>query len=201
MDPLREAVYSGRERHSSARYSSLGYPQRCIRTREHLLIWNMRPERWPAGAPRKYGSGSYPPEAEVLARRLGPEHGGYHDIDACPTLDAMIGRSRDPVLGRYLRLATGLRPERELYRVAEDPGCLVNLAGREETARLEASLMERLEGYLRATGDPRVIDADGGDVFETYPRYSPLRWFPEPDWAREASRPLIRQDWLEERRP
>ncbi|MDP6447706.1 MAG: sulfatase, partial [Pirellulaceae bacterium] len=32
VDPRRDAVYSARERHSSSRYNSLSYPQRCIRT-------------------------------------------------------------------------------------------------------------------------------------------------------------------------
>jgi hypothetical protein len=30
-DPARDAVYASRERHSSARYDNLGYPQRCVR--------------------------------------------------------------------------------------------------------------------------------------------------------------------------
>ena len=199
-DPLRDAVYSGRERHSSSRFNSLGYPQRCIRTREYLYIRNLRPERWPAGAPRKYGSVSYAGAGEVAVGGLGPEHGGYHDIDPCPTLSYLVEHRNESDIRRFLDLAVARRPARELYRITEDPGCLVNLAGSADLAPVEEMLALRLEGYLRATGDPRLVDADRGEIFETYPRYSSLRWFPEPDWVLNGA-PLVRQDWLEERRP
>jgi N-sulfoglucosamine sulfohydrolase len=53
IDPEREAVYSGRERHSSSRWNNLTYPQRAVRTHQYLYIKNFKPERWPAGAPEK----------------------------------------------------------------------------------------------------------------------------------------------------
>ena len=49
IDPTRDATFSGRERHSSSRFNTLGYPQRVIRTSEFLYIRNFKPERWPAG--------------------------------------------------------------------------------------------------------------------------------------------------------
>ncbi|SMP75873.1 Sulfatase [Neorhodopirellula lusitana] len=52
VDPQRDAAFSGRERHSSSRFNTLGYPQRVIRTTEYLYIRNFKPERWPAGAPK-----------------------------------------------------------------------------------------------------------------------------------------------------
>jgi uncharacterized sulfatase len=51
------------------------------------------------------------------------------------------------------------------------------------------------------TGDARVTASDRGDIWETYPRYSRLRWFPEPDWAKESPDLVPHQDWLEKRRP
>ena len=48
----KKYVYMGRERHSSSRWQNLGYPQRAVRNPDYLLIWNLRPERWPAGAPQ-----------------------------------------------------------------------------------------------------------------------------------------------------
>ena len=62
-----------------------------------------------------------------------------------------------------------------------------------------AKLRERLRAFLEETGDPRVTGR--GQVWETYPRYSPLRWFPTPPWARESPEAVPHQDWLEERRP
>ena len=50
IDKSKKYVFAGRERHSSSRWNNLGYPQRAIRGTEYLLIWNIKPERWPAGA-------------------------------------------------------------------------------------------------------------------------------------------------------
>ena len=199
VDPTRDAVFSGRERHSSSRYNTLGYPQRCVRTHDYLYIWNLRPERWPAGAPRKYGAGNYGTATEVIDKLLGPEHGGYHDIDACPTMDFLIANRQNEEVGRFLDLAVAKRPETELYRITDDPGCLTNLAGRDAFAEVERNLQRRLRDYLRATNDSRVVDVAGGEIWETYPRFSPLRWFPEPEWVKEAS--VVPQEWLEARRP
>ncbi len=45
----------------------------------------------------------------------------------------------------------------------------------------------------RATGN--------GDVWETYPRYDKLRWFPKPQWAVEHPEMVPETPWLEKRRP
>ena len=67
VDPTRDAVFAARERHSSSRYRSLGYPQRAIRTHRFLYIRNVHSERWPAGTPQKYGRGGYPKPAAECA--------------------------------------------------------------------------------------------------------------------------------------
>ncbi len=201
VEPTRDAVFSGRERHSSARFNSLGYPQRCIRTFDFLYIHNFRPERWPAGAPQKYGSGGYADAQDVRARRLGPLHGGYHDIDACPTLAFLIKQRADAEIGKYFHLAVDRRPAEELYDIRRDPGCVENLAADPAHQAVKDKLAARLIDYLVATGDARVTADDTGDIWETYPRYSGLRWFPEPDWARDTPDRVPKQDWLEERRP
>ena len=192
IEPGRKAVFSGRERHSSSRFNSLGYPQRCVRTRDHLYIRNFRPERWPAGTPRKFGRGG---------KELGREHGGYHDIDACPTLSFLIANREKPQIGKFLSLATDKRPAEELYDIHDDPGCLHNLAGDPERQDVRATLAAKLTDYLKKTGDPRVVAKDSGDVFETYPRYSALRWFPTPDWASKNPDHVPEQAWLQKRRP
>lgn len=172
VDPSRSAVYSARERHSSSRYNNLAYPQRAMRTEKHLYIRNFKPERWPAGAPQKLEKDG----------ELGPMHGGYHDIDACPTLTYLIEHRDDPKVSRYFHWAVDHRPAVELYDIQADPACLRNLALETEFDELKAELGGRLEAYLLETGDPRMSD---GDIFETYKRYSPLRSFPTPDWAKE----------------
>ncbi len=178
VDPRRDAAYSARERHSSSRWNNLAYPQRCIRTQQYLYIRNFRPERWPAGTPRKYGSSNYPQEGDS---ELGPMHGGYHDIDACPTLTLLTEGAEDPEIRKFLKLAVDHRPAEELFDIASDPDCINNLATSEDHAAIKKKLSEQLEEFLRKTGDPRILD--GGDIFESYKRYSRVRKFPKPDWA------------------
>ncbi len=168
LDPSRDAVYSSRERHSSSRYNNLGYPQRAMRTKDYLYIRNFKPERWPAGDPQKYEEGG----------KLGPMHGGYHDIDACPTLDYLVEHRDDPAIRPYFLMAVDKRPAEELFDIRTDPACLTNLAGKPQHEATRQELAERLENYLRETGDPRVLG--NGDIWETYERYSPIRNFPEP---------------------
>lgn len=203
LDPSRDAVYSARERHSSSRFNSLGYPQRCIRTADYLYIRNFRPERWPAGAPQRYGKRgpSYAPDAEILSRTLSGEHSGYHDIDACPTLDFLIAQRDDPKIAPYFHLAVDKRPAEQLFHIRRDPGCLHNLAEETAYAATKERLNAKLMAYLKTTGDARVVDADGGDIWETYRRYSKLRWFPTPEWVKESPERLPRQVWVEELRP
>jgi len=201
VDPTRDTVFSGRERHSSSRFNSLGFPQRCIRTQQYLYIRNFRPERWPAGAPQKFGGSLRSERPGASLGELGPPHGGYHDIDACPTLSFLIQHRDDPEIDRYLQLAVARRPAEELFDISKDAACLNNLADDPELADVKRELDERLLATLRETHDARVIAADGGDIWETYPRYSALRWFPTPDWAREDPGRIPQQDWVEERRP
>lgn len=181
VDPSRTAAYSARERHSSSRYHNLAYPQRCIRTQQYLYIRNFRPERWPAGTPRKFGTGSYAKNKEDELN-LGPMHAGYHDIDGCPTMDFLTANADDPNVSGFLQLAVAHRPGEELFDIGSDPDCLHNLAESDSHADIKARLLRQLEEFLRQTKDPRILD--GGDIFETYKRYSRVRKFPRPDWAK-----------------
>jgi N-sulfoglucosamine sulfohydrolase len=169
--PASDVVYFGRERHSSSRHDNLGYPQRAIRTKDYLYIRNFKPDRWPAGDPQKFEEDG----------SLGPMHGGYHDIDACPTLDYLIENRNDPAIRPYFLMSVDKRPADELYDIRNDPGCLHNLAGDIVHASARLGLAQRLLAYLRETGDPRVLG--NGDIWETYERYSPIRTFPEPPEA------------------
>lgn len=169
VEPERRYVYAARERHSSSRYKNLGYPQRAIRSQDYLYIRNFKPDRWPAGAPRKLDEHDVP----------GPEHGAYHDIDPSLTLRFLIERRADPVIGKFFQLAVAKRPAEELYNVREDPGCLKNLIESPEHAAVLTKLRTTLQTYLTETHDPRV--GPEGDIFETYERYSAIRRFPPPE--------------------
>ncbi|WP_114751083.1 sulfatase family protein [Pleomorphovibrio marinus] len=170
LDAQRKAVFSARERHSSSRWNNLTYPQRAIRTERFLYTRNFKPERWPAGAPQKYEQDG----------SLGPMHGAYHDIDACPTFDYLVENREDPAILPFFEMAVQKRPEEEFFDLEKDPFCLTNVA--EDPAYKKELLdhRESLGGYLMRTGDPRI--SGNGDIYEMYVRYSPIREFPEPDW-------------------
>lgn len=174
--PHRTEVFASRERHSSSRWQNLGYSQRGIRTEKFLYIRNFTPERWPAGAPQQL----FPNDS------LGPMHGGYFDIDACPTQDFLVQNYEDSEIGKFLELAVDKRPEEELFDIVNDPFCLNNLAGNPDYQTELEELRYKMGGYLMKTGDPRVLGK--GDIFETYPRLrGQIRNFPVPDWAQSES--------------
>ncbi len=167
VDATRVA-YAARERHSSSRYNNWTYPQRALRTDKYLYIRNFHPERWPAGDPIVL---------DKNGKSAGP-HSGYADIDECPSWSFLIANANDPTLGPFLQLAIEKRPSVELFNIVTDPGCLHNLVNDPAHAEANKDLAQRLENYLRSTGDSRIID--GGEIWESYKRYSPIRSFPAP---------------------
>ncbi len=199
--PIRTAVFSGRERHSSSRYNTLGYPSRCIRTQSHLYIRNYAPQRWPAGAPQKYDSARFDESGKLTSHELGPDHGGYHDIDDGPSLQWMIANRDQPTVATLMAAAVDLRPGEELYDIRNDPGCLNNLANSAAAQRIRESLSAELTSYLTRTGDLRQTDPQAAHVWESYPRVSGVRWFPPPDWAINSPGQVPAMPWLEQRRP
>ena len=184
LDESRRAVFSARERHSSSRYHSLSYPQRVIRTENYLLVRNFTPERWPAGAPQKLNQDG----------SLGPMHDAYHDIDAAPSLTYLVENRDDPTVGYFFHLAVDLRPEIELYDIKKDPGCLINLAGAPTYIPIRQELERELNSFLRSTNDPRIMG--NGDIFESYPRVSRLRQFPQAYWV-DKTKDAYRPSWLD----
>lgn len=166
-----KAVFSGRERHSSSRYENWGYPQRSIRKNDHLLIWNMKPDRWPAGDPQMYSKGK---EGGALVDNV------FADIDGSPSKSRLIETKGSTEYGDYFDLAMDKRPEYELYNVVEDPACLRNLIGDLSIENQERVLKEDLLAELRRTDDPRVVGPIT-EIFDTYKRYMKMRYFPEPE--------------------
>lgn len=173
----RDAVYFSRERHSNARWSNLGYPQRAIRTEDFLYIRNFKPERWPAGSPLKISSDG----------QLVP---AYHDFDWGPTWGRgnrfVVEHEGQPEFRRFTEHALSRRPSEELFDIKSDPGCMRNLAADPAYAEARSQLAGRLEAYLGATRDPRVVGPDP-DAFETYPRLAEMRKFPRPEWADQVA--------------
>ena len=161
VEANRDAVYTGRERHSWCRIDGKGYPGRMIRTKDFLYIRNYAPDRWPAGT-----------------YRIRTNEGQYGDIDASPTKDVMIAQ-RDEI-ARVFDLAFGMRPQEELYDCRKDPYQRTNLASDPAYTTTLRELSTRLTEYLRATDDPR--ETTGQAPWDTWEYYGRKNWpiLPEP---------------------
>lgn len=184
VDENKKYVFAGRERHSSSRYLNRGYPQRVIRSKDFLLIWNMKPERWPAGAPQRIKPGT----TNVLLPMYGIDDKGkqhsdwaFTDIDGSPTKAFIIEHRADENMRAYFDLAHAKRPEFELFNVQNDPDCLYDLSGNAAYSEIEKEMKEILIRELRKSEDPRLVGPDT-EIFDSYIRYSPMREFPRPVW-------------------
>lgn len=143
LDNNRVYVTMGRENHDSGREGDVGYPVRCIRKDKYLYVRNFEPDRWPAGNP------------ETL----------FGNCDGSPTKD-LIMEMKEQGNDVYYQLAFGKRPLEELFDVATDPECMLNLADNPAYHEIKAELWHTLETYLQKTNDPRIFGH--GDIFDSY---------------------------------
>lgn len=183
IDKNKKYVFAGRERHSSSRWNNLGYPQRAIRGTEYLLIWNIKPERWPAGAPQAMNkkTGEIYPMYGLDQKGVHHPEWAFTDVDAAPSKSYLIENYNNPEIHPFFKLAYTKRPEFELYNVNSDPYCLNNLSGKPEYKEIEHEMKIELMKELKKSADPRVTGPEK-EIFDTYVRYSPTRDFPKPDW-------------------
>jgi uncharacterized sulfatase len=156
IDPSRDHVLTGKERHAWVRSGGLGYPCRAIRTHEFLYIRNFKPDRWPAGDPTKGGEPFDPNRV-------------YGDIDDSPSKTYMMEHRDEPRVKPLFELAFEKRPAAELYDLSKDPHQLHNVAADPAYAETRRRLESSLLAELKATGDPRLLR--GGDDFDGYPYY------------------------------
>jgi hypothetical protein len=169
VDATRDHVLIGRERHvENCRPGGVGYPQRALRTAEHLYIINFAPERFPMGDPVRLSPGKSPPQ-EDLTRNTRTT---FADMDSGPTKAWLILHREEPQWEPYFSRAFAQRPREELYVIATDPHQIRNVAGEPQYAEVKAALERRLMDELRTTSDPRVVD--NGRLFETPPFVGPL---------------------------
>ncbi|MDZ8117362.1 sulfatase family protein [Pontiella agarivorans] len=150
IDPTRNFVLLGKERHDTGRAdgkggTDLAYPVRAIRTKDFLYVHNIKPELWPAG---------------------NPEY-GLRNVDNGPTKSYLTALQPDDPEYKFYEMSFGKRPEEELYQIRKDPNCMNNLAENPEYDALKKELRERMEKKLTAQGDPRTLGK--GDIFDTYP--------------------------------
>ncbi len=152
VDPERDHVTMGKERHNQSRPDNVGYPIRAIRTHEYLYIRNLRNERWPLGDPPYYYC---------------------HTTMSNPTKEFILSHQKEPDYYRYYDLIYNKRPIEELYAVKEDPDCINNLADIARFKEVKVELQGELEAILLKQHDPRMHNR--GDIFESYPYYQKIR--------------------------
>ncbi len=152
IDPERDRVFCGRERHATGRQGGVGYPMRSIRTDEFLYIRNFEPTRWPAGDP--------------------PD---FTDCDQSITKDYMMAHRDLPEVAPLFEPAFGMRPAEELYDLRRDPWQMTNVAQVREYEGVRRRMLAELETYLSATRDPRLT---GEFDFDRAYCFWNGRWFP-----------------------
>ncbi|MEJ7740336.1 MAG: sulfatase [Chitinophagaceae bacterium] len=140
----RNEVFLERERHAQVRKGDLGYPCRAIRTKEFLYIRNMKPERWPAGDPEKFG-----------------------DVDDSPTKQLILTQRKENNMQPYFERSFAKRPAEELYDLRVDSAQLVNVADQPKYADARQKLKNQLESWMRQTADPRANNKEA--FFDAYP--------------------------------
>jgi len=169
VDETRTRVFTGRERHVEiARSDYTPYPQRAVRTADHVLIVNFRPDRYPLGDPYRLDSSEDPSvdELENETRVTLP------DEDAGPTKAWLVRARNTPEWKEHFEWVYGKRPKYELYDLKKDPHETTNLADDPAHAEVKAALERELMEELSRTGDPRLVD--DGRFFETPPMAGPL---------------------------
>jgi hypothetical protein len=169
IDPQRDAVFIGRERHvENARADFLPYPQRAIRTVDFLYIINFHPERYPLGDPYRLES-DQPPTAQQITEETRVT---LPAEDAGPSKAWLVGVRNDPKWRSHFEWVYGKRQREELYDLRKDPQQTKNVATDPAYADQRADVEKRLLTELTNTGDPRM--KDDGKFFETPPMSGPL---------------------------
>jgi len=145
VNPERDIVLIGKERHDYSRPNNQGYPIRGIVSDDYLYLHNYDISLWPAGNP------------EI----------GYLDIDGSPTKTEILRMFREGQNDFYWKLSMGKRetPE-EFFKISEDDECMTNLAYNDEYAEIKEKMKNRMETMLKEQKDPRMYG--NGDVFNSY---------------------------------
>jgi N-sulfoglucosamine sulfohydrolase len=179
VDPKRDRVFTGKERHAYVRRDGLGYPTRAVRTHDFLYIYNFKPDRWPAGdsdtagfrdPPVAYGDidGS-PSKTYMMEHRAEPQVTRTSQRAYSAEAAAKAGSAASQSSSKLFELAFEKRPAEELYDLGKDAGQLNNVACDSGYAEVKNRLATILMAELIVTGDPRVHGK--ADVFDKYPYY------------------------------
>ncbi len=155
IDPTRDWVITGRERHvGAAREGNLPYPMRALHTPDYVYIRNFEADRWPMGSPKGVTATETPP-SDALQNST---YAAFADMDASPTKAWLVTHRNDPEWQWHYEFAFGKRPAEELYDLRKDPDQVNNLAGNAGFAKAKDRLAAELMKKLREANDPRVVE-------------------------------------------
>ncbi len=145
IEPERNYVLVGKERHDTGRPNDVGYPIRGIYKDTMLYLKNYEIDRWPSGNPET----------------------GYLNTDGSPTKTEILNLRRKGTNKHFWRLNFGKRRSEELYDIKNDPFCMNNLADKIGFAVLKAQLKAEMEGKLLEQNDLRMKGY--GHLYEAHP--------------------------------
>ena len=144
VNPTRDHVLIGKERHDIGRPNDWGYPIRGIVKDGMLYLRNFEPTRWPAGNPQT----------------------GYLNCDGGPTKTEILETRTVQTSRPYWAWSFGKRVEEEMFNVQRDPECMKNLAADPAFQETKTALEKQLVEELTQQQDPRM--AGRGHIFEAY---------------------------------
>ncbi len=145
VNPARDHVLLGQERHDVGRPHDWGYPIRSIVKDGWLYLRNYEPTRWPAGNPET----------------------GYLNTDGGATKTFILDAHRKDAADPFWALCFGKHADEELYDLKNDPDCLKNLTTSPEQQSRKERLQRQLYDELKQQADPRM--SGNGGVFEAEP--------------------------------
>lgn len=145
VNPERDILLIGKERHDYSRPKNQGFPIRGIVSEDYLYLYNYDISLWPAGNP------------EI----------GYLDIDGSPTKTEVLRQFRTGENDFYWKLSMGKRESNEeFFNIGKDDECMLNLASNPEFSELKQKMKSRMEQMLKEQKDPRMFG--NGDIFNSY---------------------------------
>lgn len=154
VDPQRNYVLVGKERHDTGRPNDWGYPIRGIISDDYVYLKNFKPDRWPAGRPET----------------------GYLDCDGSPAKTEILNTFNTDK-HKLWELSFGRRGPEEFFDLQKDPDCVNNIASDGLYAAKKEKWSDMLMEKLKEQADPRILG--NGDVFDQYPIFPSQRNFYE----------------------
>ncbi|MDO8540038.1 MAG: sulfatase [Opitutaceae bacterium] len=153
LQPGRDVLLIGQERHDTGRPNDVGYPVRGIYRDGFLYLHNFEPTRWPMCDPIT----------------------GYLNSDGSPTKTLILAENRMAMNHWRWELNFGRHPREELYDLRKDGDCITNLAADPRHNEQRERMQQELFAALKAQDDPRMFGR--GEIFDRYPHLANAHFY------------------------